>query len=205
MDTLIYDVETQRLANEIEGGWNNAHGMGLASAVVYSTNDDLYHFFYGDQDKQRLINMLNGNRVITFNGVKFDSCVVLANERTYKQGDKPYIMIVEHGGISWMEFDIFLVCIKAKFNKPNVFEASKLLGTKEVHNGSLNLHKIAEKNLVKINKSGDGKDAPHLFKTGQTTPLLQYNLQDVRVTKSIYKTIITQKFFIDGFGKKFTI
>ena len=65
---LVYDIETLRGPDEVEGGWENPEGMGFASAVAYSYLSDQYYMFLGEKGKQDLLDMLNGNIAISFNG-----------------------------------------------------------------------------------------------------------------------------------------
>jgi hypothetical protein len=49
-----------------------------------------------------------------------------------------------------------------------------------------------------MKKAGKGSRAPDLFQQGKLIELFQYNLQDVRVTKSLYEFIRERKYIITG-------
>ena len=70
-NTLVFDLETKRLAHEV-GGWSNIDKLGLAAAVllVVETNET-YHFL--EQDAEELIRqLLKADQVVGFNVVRFD-------------------------------------------------------------------------------------------------------------------------------------
>jgi DEAD/DEAH box helicase domain-containing protein len=76
--TEIYlDVETQRLADEVPGAWENIRAFGLAVAVTW---DDAHGFReWYEADAARLIGELSAfDRIVTFNGDRFDFAVLSA-------------------------------------------------------------------------------------------------------------------------------
>ena len=78
MATEIYlDVETERLSSEVQGGWDNIREFGLSVAVTW--NDPVGFREWYAADAVRLIETLAGfDRVITFNGIRFDLEVLSA-------------------------------------------------------------------------------------------------------------------------------
>ena len=44
-DFMVYDVETKKLPDEVDGGWNNVYGLGMSSAVVWASKTNQYYFF----------------------------------------------------------------------------------------------------------------------------------------------------------------
>jgi len=69
---VVFDIETQYLAAEISGGWNNLPGMKLSCAVVYDVDKDQY-YVYREETVQQLIGHLRASsQVIGFNTVRFD-------------------------------------------------------------------------------------------------------------------------------------
>ena len=76
--TEIYlDVETQRAADEVQGGWDNIRGFGLSVAVTWDAVNE-YRDWY-ETDAGRLIGELRAfDRVVTFNGLRFDLEVLAA-------------------------------------------------------------------------------------------------------------------------------
>ncbi|MBM4466505.1 MAG: helicase [Chloroflexi bacterium] len=71
MNTVIFDLETQRSAEDV-GGWDNVPDMGLSVAVTYSTADDRYRF-YSEHNVDALIEQLTtADLVVGFNLLRFD-------------------------------------------------------------------------------------------------------------------------------------
>jgi DEAD/DEAH box helicase domain-containing protein len=69
---VVFDIETQYLAAEIQGGWNNLPGMLLSCAVVYDVEKEKY-FTYVEETVQDLIRHLRASsQVIGFNSMRFD-------------------------------------------------------------------------------------------------------------------------------------
>jgi DEAD/DEAH box helicase domain-containing protein len=67
----FFDLETQRLAEEV-GGWGNKHLMRLSVGVVYDSQDNRFHA-YREKDIQALIEHLKSfDLIIGFNVKNFD-------------------------------------------------------------------------------------------------------------------------------------
>lgn len=77
MTEIYLDVETQRLSNEVQGGWSNIRAFGLAVAVTW--NDPIGFRGWYEADAPRLIEELGTfDRIVTFNGIRFDLEVLTA-------------------------------------------------------------------------------------------------------------------------------
>ncbi len=73
----FFDLETQRLADEV-GGWGNKHLMGISVAVVYDTSIEDFRV-YREEDVSDLIEHLeNLDLVVGFNVQSFDYAVLKA-------------------------------------------------------------------------------------------------------------------------------
>jgi len=69
---VVFDIETQYLAAEIPGGWNNLPGMKVSCAVVYDV-DQAKYYTYVEENVQDLIRHLKASSlVIGFNSLRFD-------------------------------------------------------------------------------------------------------------------------------------
>jgi len=69
--TLVFDLETKRLADEV-GGWSNICKMGMSVAVTYSVEEDRFTV-YTEQDVESLIRAINeAGLVVGFNVLRFD-------------------------------------------------------------------------------------------------------------------------------------
>jgi DEAD/DEAH box helicase domain-containing protein len=77
MTEIYLDVETQRVADEVQGGWDNIRAFGLSVAVTWDAAND-YREWY-EPDAGRLIGELRAlDRIVTFNGLRFDLEVLSA-------------------------------------------------------------------------------------------------------------------------------
>ena len=203
MDLLVYDIETARLAEETPGGWGNVYGMGLGSVVIYSYMENKYYEYLHNSSREEIKNKLNGNKVITFNGMTFDSKVLLGNNRIMEPNANGLSVTISSADrkTSWVEFDIFRHCLKNMFGKQTIMESVNLRSR-----GNNNLDKYAENTLGSENvKTGHGKDAPKLYQNGEYEKLIKYNKQDVFITKQLYEHAKNNGFLINGNGDRTTI
>jgi DEAD/DEAH box helicase domain-containing protein len=75
MNIVYFDLETQKLAQEV-GGWSNIHRMKLAVGVTYSTEREDYAV-YLEEDADALIEELtSADVVVGFNTKRFDYVVL---------------------------------------------------------------------------------------------------------------------------------
>ncbi|MGO8821492.1 MAG: ribonuclease H-like domain-containing protein, partial [Desulfomonilaceae bacterium] len=75
-EIVFFDLETQKLSNDV-GGWSNVAKMGLSIAVTYS---DINGFLCFTEEKvNELVSLLkSANLVVGFNHIKFDYEVLTA-------------------------------------------------------------------------------------------------------------------------------
>ncbi|MCA1990179.1 MAG: ribonuclease H-like domain-containing protein, partial [Desulfarculus sp.] len=75
--TVVFDLETQRLAAEV-GGWNNTHLMRVSVAVAHDSATDEFLVF-GEREAGQLIALLErAELVVGFNCKRFDYGVLSA-------------------------------------------------------------------------------------------------------------------------------
>ena len=75
-DVVVFDLETQRLAEDV-GGWRNVHKMGLSVAVVHTEQHGFLTFT--EENVADLIAVLKGaGLVVGFNHIRFDYEVLRA-------------------------------------------------------------------------------------------------------------------------------
>lgn len=75
MTEIYLDIETQKLAEEVPGGWDNIRAFGLAVAVTWDEANGFREWY--ETDAGRLIQALSGfDRLVTFNGERFDLAVL---------------------------------------------------------------------------------------------------------------------------------
>jgi len=201
MDHIVYDVEIAKEVNSVPGKWDNPEGMGFGSAVAYSYDKDQYFFFLHEQGRAGLIELLHDNKAIGFNSIKFDSRVVLGNDRRFDEtGDtwrpeseaEPYAF--------WKNTDLLLEYIKARFDYKTVGEAEGRLGDRAIYDGSFSLDGLAE-GTFGLKKTEHGAHAPLLYQQEKYAELLEYNLHDVRLTKKLWEFSLKFKFVVDRKGR----
>lgn len=189
---IVFDVETQRLSNEVPGGWGNIAGFGFAVGVVLYVHDyfkaTTYHldpevihiddWHKAGQFECRTLpvahlieNLHTSPRVVTFNGLRFDYEVLAP------YGLNPHLL-------THSTFDILREC-------------QKVLGHR------VSLENVAQATLG-IGKSGDAKSAPKWFREGKIEKVMQYCKDDVDITQRIYHEIITDKpiYYLDKHGRE---
>ncbi len=196
-DYLVYDVEVANDPQNVEGGWENPEGLGFASAVVYEYVTDRYHFFLSGPARNArvaLCEFLHMRTVVSFNGIKFDSRVVLGNDRRL---DKNGMTLV--GPYQWKNYDLLLEFVKGRFGCLDVAEAEAKLGDKAIHDGTFGIDGLAEGTLGR-RKTGHGSKAPVLYREGRYDELFAYNLQDVRLTRALFEYVLKHGILIDRNG-----
>ena len=200
---VVYDVEVLRGPDKVEGGWDNPEAMGFASAVAYDYGANQYRFYLHEPDSVRLKLDLDGRHAITFNGIKFDSRVVLGNDRFIDADGKAHTSH-EIGQsqihIVWNNTDLLLEYIKARFGYESVGDAEKRLGDRAIHDESFSLDGLAE-GTFGLHKTGHGAKAPDLYAQSDYAALLEYNLHDVRLTKMLFDFILKYGFVVDRKGR----
>ncbi|MGA8072755.1 MAG: ribonuclease H-like domain-containing protein, partial [Candidatus Acidiferrales bacterium] len=68
---IYLDIETLRLSDEVEGGWNSIRHFGVAVAVTWDKDHQFRSWF--EDDVKKLVDELGAfTRIVTFNGNRFD-------------------------------------------------------------------------------------------------------------------------------------
>jgi DEAD/DEAH box helicase domain-containing protein len=75
--TLVFDLETQKLAEEV-GGWGNKRAMRLSVGVVYDMEDGVFREYMEDAAKDLAADLAAARLVIGFNIKNFDYEVLAA-------------------------------------------------------------------------------------------------------------------------------
>lgn len=198
MDHIVYDVEIAKEVNSVPGKWDNPEGMGFGSAVAYSYDKDQYFFFLHEEGCKGLIRLLYENEAIGFNSIKFDSRVVLGNERKIDENGNTWRDDLDYA--SWSNTDLLLEYIKARFGCTTVGEAEERLSDRTIYDGSFSLDGLAE-GTFGLKKIGHGAHAPTLYQQEKYDELLEYNLHDVRLTKKLWEFSLKFKFVVDRKGR----
>jgi hypothetical protein len=190
---IVMDAESQNMADEVPGGWNNIFGMGVASVVTYDSITDNYSF-WSPNDLERLLQFMNNKLVVTFNGFHFDSQLLLGNDRIIEPNG-----ITKNDKYGWYNYDVYLEIwrILMKMDKSNYTKIVEEQRKQRPPKGVYNLESIA-KCTLNHTKNGHGEFAPKMFKEGRIFELLEYNLQDVRILKELIQFIYKYRYIVTG-------
>ena len=77
MNTLFFDLETQRTFDEV-GGRHNTRKLRLAAAVTYATADGAFHRYTEEDANVLVADLLDADLVVGFNVLRFDYEVLRA-------------------------------------------------------------------------------------------------------------------------------
>ena len=178
---IVLDLETQKLSDEVEGGWNNIKDFGVAVAICwheghYKLKEGFFsiHADWNDATQRPAIDALSDKGIyvwdidllisylesapliVSFNGIKFDYEVL----RPY--GLKPELLYPK-------SFDI-------------LDRMKKVLGHR------VSLESVAQATLG-VGKTGSGTEAVRFWKEGKLDAVIDYCKMDVDITKRIYEFI----------------
>jgi len=73
--TLVFDLETKRLADEV-GGWDHIDKMGLSAGVTYHVEEEGWSLFKEDDAGALLDELASASKVVGFNLIRFDYTVL---------------------------------------------------------------------------------------------------------------------------------
>ena len=198
-NVVIYDIETKRVPDDVDGGWNNPEGMGFAAAVAYFYRYDRYRFYQGSAGREKLAQDLDVTTAVTFNGIRFDSKVLLGNNRYFDSIG----CMTRNEFCCFENYDILVEYAFARFgilvDKPpaTATDIMSILANPAIHDGTFNLNAIANATL-NMGKTGSGAMAPELYKKKMFSKLFEYCLHDVRITRKIFEFILNNRFIVDG-------
>jgi hypothetical protein len=183
IDLCVYDCETKT-----NGTFKDPYStMGFLCGVVYSYFRDRYFVF---DNAPELVSALNGNICVSFNGVDFDTRLLLGNNRKFRI-ENPYFRIVSRETI-WREYDLFLIA------KASHFRCGLLDAAKKRSPGGMSLDALCQITLnrskIKIN-----------MKRATPSELIEYCLNDVRITRQLFEEIIKNGFVRSPKVKKVSI
>lgn len=190
---IVFDCETQKLSDDVPGGWKNVFGMGLASAVTYNSKTDMYLFWDKDH-REDLCKYLNGKLIVSFNAISFDSKLLLGDSRVIEPNG-----ITRNEKYQWHNADIYAEIWRniLSIDRNSYPELMLAIRKQRFEKHVFDLHSVSAATIGHT-KSGDGALAPALFQAGEIFKLLEYNLQDVRCTRELFEFILKYKYCVNG-------
>ncbi len=192
---VILNAEAKLGATQVNGGWSNVHDMGMSSAVTYSTQTDKYRF-WSEKQRSDLIEYLNDRVIVTFNGLMFESLLLLGNERYLH-----FNGVVEEvdEACSWRNIDIFVEMWRHIFDmdKSDYPAIIKKIREQKFPKGIFDLNTIAN-NTINMEKVAEKINAPALYQRKMLLRLFECNLQNVRIIKELYSFIRDKRYIVTG-------
>ena len=165
-DYLVFDLETQRSAQDV-GGWHNIVEMKMSVGVLWDSAKNDFFIYLEDQVMDLIKHLKSGPTVIGYNHIGFDY-VVLSGYGTTESERKN--MRQELNDLDNLDL---LIDIKNRINK------------------RIKLDSVARSTL-NIGKSADGLLALKWYKeylqgeTDKLQKIIDYCCQDVAVTRDVY-------------------
>lgn len=174
---LVWDLETAEPKEEDES-WENYKGhAGLGVAVSYNEDRDEWKVYNGMDLVELVEDLEAASEVVSFNGVRFDHQVVDA-----AIGRR---VVIER------EVDLWLA-IKAA------------LGPEMWPKGSWTLNAVCERTLGR-GKTSDGVLAPTKLAKGEWGTVTTYCINDVRLTRDLWRFIREFGYVVDPTGKQLRV
>lgn len=175
----IYDCEivkaippkedSERLKGiEYCAGWRDFFNLGISVICVYDYQEDRYRVFCADNFQQFQTLVDNSDVIIGFNNLAFDNRLCKAN-RLNVPDEKSYDLLVEVWAAAGLG---------PEYQYPS-------------HSG-FGLDACVKANFLNEAKSGHGAAAPVQWQRGQIGAVIDYCLQDVRLTKLLVDKVIKE-------------
>ena len=165
---LVFDLETQRSANDV-GGWGNISEMLMSVGVLWDSRDKKFHVYFEDQVHDLIKHLLSGPLVIGYNHIGFDYTVLSGY---FPKGEERNKALQEFQDAANLDL---LNDLKNRIGKRVKLEA------------------VARPTL-KIGKSADGLQALEWYKEyldgdeKKLKMIADYCKQDVAVTRDLYRS-----------------
>lgn len=181
MNTIIYDIEIAKAIPSPNsycekgikycGGWSDHARMGISVIGVYDYEEDRFRVFCED-NKASFMELLDkrGPLCVGFNNIPFDNAVISATAGWNAPNDS-------------MCYDLLR----------EIWIASGLEPTfnRKTH-GGVGLDAVCEKNFG-AKKSGNGALAPVLWQRGNIGEVIDYCMNDIRLTKQLFDHVLAGK------------
>lgn len=178
MKALIYDIEIVnailgRDESEIRGitycgGWNDHANMGISVIGAYDYHEDRYRVFCRDGFDD--FRALAADRLcVGFNSIRFDNAVIRATGVADIDKEQCYDILRE----MWLA---------AGVGDAEPFDFKR--------HGGYGLDATCERNFG-TKKTGNGALAPVLWQQGKVGQVIDYCLNDIKLTKQIFDLILT--------------
>ena len=177
MTAIIYDCEIIKAVPPNDGvgrmqgieyceGWRDFANMGVSVTGVYDYGERRYRVFCKDNLAELAKLIAERDLCVGFNSIPFDNALLLASQWPTPPAEKSYDLLRE----TWLADGL-----GPEFKYPS-------------HIG-YSLDQICEGNFG-MRKSGNGAFAPVLWQQGRIGEVIDYCLNDVRMTKAFFDCVM---------------
>lgn len=167
MNAVVLDLETTSTGDDHPGGWDDKAKFGVSCAGLYDLEDKRLKLYWGDSSEEMTElgeRLHRADYVAGFNHVSFD-LAVLAGHLSSKLLPVPQVRC---------NIDLMQI----------IFDAIKASNRGRARHNWIPIKGNKLDALLKANglltKSGDGANAPQLYKQGRFGKLLSYQADDIR-------------------------
>lgn len=151
-------------------GWKDFAGMGVSVTGVYDYTADSYRVFCDDNVEEMFHLFANADLLVSFNGIGFDDPLLVDTYPAYEMIlTQPYDLLVEIWRAAGLE---------PKWVSPST-------------HGGYGLDAMCEANFNE-RKTGHGADAPVNWQRGRIGSVIDYCLNDVRMTKLLLDAVLAR-------------
>jgi len=203
-DYVVFDLEIKKRIEELPNGWKDHHLMGVSSGVAWSNREGRIMIF-DDHNIDDLLRLLaSAPLVVGFNHIRFDYPVLLGATGVSKL-PRPVIAANGHVNVDvWPAVTDGVNGVKTDFDL--LIEVWRNMDCGPCFNpsthGGYGLDSICELTLGR-GKSGDGAHAPVLYQQGRWAELIDYNIQDVVLTRDLFRWAQEHGFVLTKTGPVF--
>lgn len=182
MNAIIYDIEIAKAIPSPNsycekgikycGGWSDHARMGISVIGVYDYVEDRYRTFCADNSDEFTALWDNRDLCVGFNNIPFDNAVIRATKDADWQCPddvRCYDLLREIWIASGLE---------PEFNRKT--------------HGGVGLDAVCERNFG-AKKSGNGALAPVDWQRGKYGTVIDYCLNDIRLTKKLFDLVLSGK------------
>jgi len=190
MNYIVLNAEPK---HQSDSSWENIHQMGMAIGVTYSNYDDQYRFW---TDRTKLSKYLHNQTVISFNGLLFESVLLLGNDRIIqKNGNVNSI----NGDLRWANVDIYITMWRYIYQMDNsdYLAVIEKIKTTKHRKGIFNLASIA-KNTLNVNLNNQTLSIQDMYDQKMTSMIFEYALHSIRIIRDIYLFIRKYHYIVTG-------
>ena len=190
---FAFDVETKRLASEVEkefaaelcgsSPWARPDLFGFGVGCIIDVSSDVpLRFHAGAEAADFMVRMLEtADTIVSYNGENFDLGVLSAHRSVEGLRERHIdLNLLVREGLDALTVDL---CVGDRIRQGGLDGLSKANGLE--------------------GKTGDGTHAPELLREGKVEEVLRYCEQDVRLVAELYRIAReTDLLFVDGYAKR---